>query len=181
MKKSSNALISLKQHWWVEAIANGVALVARLGFFPANISPLGSVGFYGRQWPVFLLGIVLFDTLWGGFYRGFWMTYLGFLAYPLAGQLTRHSPRWQLLALPVASLSFFLLSNLGVWWYWYPHTLAGLWLCFTLALPFYTRTLGGDLLFGYGYWLGRYLVSRLSVSQILSRTRLGFYFSPTHK
>jgi hypothetical protein len=49
----------------------------------------------------------------------------------------------------LASMQFFLLTNLAVWLGdgLYPWTLAGLGQCFTMALPFYRNTLAGDLLF----------------------------------
>lgn len=131
------------------ALATSVG-VSRLGILPANISPLGSYGFFGN--PVFYaVSIVAFDLLIKGIYPGFWLTYIGFACYPLLGYLTRKSLGKQMLALPLASFLFFLLSNLGVWWYWYDHTWAELMLCYALAVPFYARTLVGDLVFGYGY------------------------------
>jgi hypothetical protein len=48
------------------------------------------------------------------------------------------------------SVSFFLLSNFAVWGAWgdmYPKTLSGLMTCYTAGLPFFRRSLEGDLLF----------------------------------
>ena len=134
--------------------------VSRLGYLPANISPLGSFGFFGQNKWLFFTTIILFDWLVGGFYPGFWVTYLGFAIYPLLGKLARNT-RLKLILLPLASFSFFLISNLGVWWYWYPHTLVGLSTCYLLAVPFYKKTLVGDLVFGYGYLLvKKYLAAK---------------------
>jgi hypothetical protein len=51
----------------------------------------------------------------------------------------------------LASILFFLLTNFAVWLSGegnaYPHTLAGLAQCYTMALPFYRNTLAGDVLF----------------------------------
>lgn len=134
----------------------GVIFVSRLGWLPANLSPLGSFGFFGQNVPLFLATIITFDLLIGGLYPGFLFTYLGFLVYPVLGYLARKQLKAQIILLPLASALFFLLSNAGVWWYWYPHTLESLIVCYTLALPFYTRTLLGDLGFGYGYMLVRH-------------------------
>lgn len=128
----------------------GAVFVSRLGYLPANVNPVGGFGFFGHS-GLFWLTIVGFDTLIGGFYPGFWVTYVGFAMYPLLGKLTRGKLCRQLVLLPLASLLFFLISNLGVWWYWYPRTLEGLFSCYVLAIPFYKRTLVGDLVFGYGY------------------------------
>ncbi len=55
----------------------------------------------------------------------------------------------------LASTIFFVITNFGVWLVgidsglaMYPMTFAGLGECFTLAIPFFTRSLGADLLFG---------------------------------
>ncbi len=50
---------------------------------------------------------------------------------------------------PASSLLFFIVVNFGVW-LWdgiYPQTAAGLALCYTAAIPFYTHQLFGDLFF----------------------------------
>ncbi len=64
----------------------------------------------------------------------------------------------------LCSLQFFLVTNAAVWFssHFYPHTLAGLGECFAAAIPFYGRTLAGDLattalLFGAHGFLSRRL------------------------
>lgn len=127
-----------------------VVFVSRWQLLPANFSPVGSYGFLGGYPGLFFLTIIAFDWLRGGFYPGFLFTYLGFAGYAWLGRLSQGRWRYQLLFLPLASGLFFLLSNFGVWWYWYPHTLTGLLTCYSLAVPFYGRTLLGDIVFGYG-------------------------------
>jgi hypothetical protein len=124
---------------------------SRFNFLPSNISPLGSFGFFSANPLFFALSIIAFDAFHGGFYSGFLFTYAGFAAYWLLGRLAARSHKLQALLLPLASFSFFALSNFGVWWSWYPHTLEGLLTCYTLALPFYQNTLIGDVVFGYGF------------------------------
>ena len=48
-----------------------------------------------------------------------------------------------------SALSFFLISNFGVWLagYLYPRTLSGLATCYVAAIPFFGRGLASDLLF----------------------------------
>lgn len=118
-----------------------------------NFSPLGSLGFFSQNPLWYALSILIFDHFHQGFYSGFLWTYAGFAAYFLWGRVAARSGLKQALFLPLASLSFFLLSNFGVWLNWYPTTLSGFILCYGLALPFYARTLAGDLLFGYGFLL----------------------------
>ncbi len=127
-----------------------LVFVSRLHFLPANVSPLGSYGFFGNPF-FFLISVVSFDLFVKGVYPGVFFTYLGFAAYPLLSKLAGSSLKKQITFLPLASFLFFLLSNLGVWWYWYDHTFAALLICYGLAVPFYARTLLSDLFFGYGY------------------------------
>jgi len=131
-----------------------VVLLSRIvKFLPANISPLGSFGFFSQQPAWFFLSILIFDTFFAGSYRGALWTYLAFASYPLLGFLARKNQARQVLLLPLASLLFFLISNFGVWLNWYPNTSAGLVQCYVLALPFYWRTLIGDVIFAYGFLL----------------------------
>lgn len=139
-----------------EILATVATFISRFNVLPANISPLGSVGFFGNPF-LFAISILAFDFVFKGIYPGFLFTYLGFAFYPLLGWIARRNQSAnqntykQILALPLASLLFFLFSNFGVWVYWYEHTWQQLIVCYTLAVPFYARTLMGDLTFGYGY------------------------------
>lgn len=147
MKKSNSKKIDRLKNW---AVVLSI-FISRLGYLPANFSPLGSFGFFGQNLLLYLGSIVLFDLTVGGFYKGFWFTYLGFGAYWLLGKLAKNNPTKQALYLPIASFAFFALSNFGSWYYWYPHTLEGFLACYLVALPFYRNTLLADLIFGYGY------------------------------
>jgi len=134
-----------------DTLAAILVFFSRLRVLPANFSPLGSFGFFSQNWLLFFVSIFIFDAFVGGFYQGWELNYLGFLMYPLLGRLANQKLHRQLVLLPTASVLFFILSNLGVWWYWFPHTVEGLLACYTLALPFYRHTLLSDLVFGYGY------------------------------
>lgn len=142
--------------------------ISRLNILPANISPLGSFGFFGNPF-LFGASIVAFDFLVKGVYPGFWLTYVGFACYPILGKLAGESIKRKVFLLPLASLLFFFFSNLGVWWYWYDHTLVKLLVCFSLAVPFYTRTLMSDLVFGYGYLL---ITHVLNLKKVPSSTKV---------
>ena len=146
--------------------------ISRFGFLPANISPLGSFGFFGGNLVFYLLVIVGFDIFKGGFYPGFLFTYLGFFAYWLFGKFAK-SQKSKIVLLPAASFTFFLVSNFGVWWHWYPHTFSGLLTCYALAIPFYKNTLLGDLLFGYGF-LGVKAVQKMVREYKMTTTQLHY-------
>lgn len=156
MKKSNYKLSDI--------VAASLTYISRFSFLPANVSPLGAYGFFGGQPLFYFASILAFDFFKGGFYQGFLWTYAGFLAYPLFAFLAKKSTKRQLLLLPLASFTFFLLSNFGVFFAWYSHDLQGFLTCYALALPFYTRTLMGDLFFGYGFLLLRQ-VKRIAISR----------------
>jgi len=130
-------------------IAIGV-FASRLSVLPANISPLGSFGFFGNP-ILFIVSIVAFDLFVKGVYPGVFFTYLGFAMYPLLKKIAGKSVKKQMVLLPLASFLFFVFSNFGVWWYWYDHTIEKLIMCYALAVPFYARTLLSDMFFGYSY------------------------------
>ena len=144
----------MKKSNFKESLGAIAVYTSRLGFLPANFSPLGSFGFFSQNIFIYFGSIFLFDLLVGGFYKGNIFTYAGFLAYFLLGKLAKNNPTKQAMFLPLASLTFFILSNLGSWYFWYPHTLTGLATCYLAALPFYKNTFLSDILFGYSYiWL----------------------------
>jgi hypothetical protein len=143
MKQLKNNLIA----------ALGVLVTRLAKILPANFTPLGSFGFFSSQPIFYFMSIVLFDYFFGGFYSGQAWVYLAFTTYPILGYLSRGQIKKQLFLIPLASFLFFLISNFGVWLNWYPKNLQGLFQCYLLALPFYVRTLVGDLVFAYGYLL----------------------------
>ena len=62
----------------------------------------------------------------------------------------------------LSSISFFVITNFGVWLLGYPKTWTGLAECYTLALPFFRNLMGdlfysGVLIFGFDFIQKRYL------------------------
>lgn len=127
-----------------------VLLISRLVPHPANFTALTAVGLFGGSYwrrsqlkfVVPLLALFLTDA-YLGFYPGIVFTYvavaLGVIVAPLLS-----ASLWNVLARGVlASVLFFVVSNLGVWWSsgMYAPTLAGLVDCYVMALPFFHNTL----------------------------------------
>jgi len=139
----------------------GAVFMSRFFSLLPNFSLVGSFGFFQVNPIYYFLQLVVFDFFFGGYYQGWFFTYLGFSAYWLFGRVAGSRISRQVLFLPVASLAFYLLSNFGVWWYWYPHTLFGLLTCYVLGVPFYRNTLLGDLFFG-GVIITLKAINRLS-------------------
>jgi hypothetical protein len=143
--------------------------LARLAPHPWNFTPVGSISLFAgarlRGWQAFLLPLVLMavtDPLVGGYSVTTPFIYAAFLINVWIGrrlQSTENPARIGLACL-ACSVQFFLLSNFGSWLGFYAHTWAGLAQCYTLALPFFARTLAGDVvyttaLFGLHAWLSR--------------------------
>jgi len=144
-----------------------LAAFARLIPHPPNFTPVGGVALFGgaklRGWQAFLVPLLAMiatdpirSRLEGNYAPYSWATlviYGCFLINVVLGRaFLRHSSsarRIVSVAL-LGSLQFFLLTNLYEWWAgmaFYPHTFAGLLLCYTAALPFFARTILGDVFY----------------------------------
>ncbi len=157
------------------------AALLRLVPHPPNFAPVGSVALFGgarlRGWQAYLvpvLAMLVTDPIlshMAGYSAYSWGTlviYACFLINVMLGRLLlRHSVNPARIAAVVAvgSIQFYLITNLDVWWTGvtlYPHTVGGLAACYIAGLPFFARTLLGDLfysgaLFGAHAFLSRKL------------------------
>jgi len=144
--------------------------VARLLPHPPNFTPVGGMSLYAggrlRGWQAFALPLLLMavtDPLLGGYSVATPFVYLSFMINVWIGRrLQSTESPWRIgAACAICSAQFFVISNFGTWLgHYYPHTLAGLSLCYVAALPMFARTLAADLLFGgalFGLhaWLSR--------------------------
>jgi hypothetical protein len=143
--------------------------VARLVPHPWNFAPVGGMSLFAgarlRGWQAYMLPIVLMavtDPFLGGFGVVTPFVYLSFLINVWIGRRLRNSESPIRIggAAVISSVQFFLLTNFGTWLGYYAHTWAGVVSCYTLAVPFYSRTLLSDLLssgvlFGLHAWLSR--------------------------
>lgn len=139
-----------------------ICVVARLIPHPANFTPLGSLILLNSKKSSWKTGVALailamiITDLFLGFSYSSLFVYAGFALYAFWGQIKKLNP---VLTVTFGSISFFLISNFGVWTgSWYPHTWQGLVSCFVNAIPFYRNTLISDLVFttvflalGYAY------------------------------
>ncbi|MBX3422908.1 MAG: hypothetical protein KF752_15245 [Pirellulaceae bacterium] len=98
--------------------------------------------------------VMLLTDLSIGFHASMLFVYLGMAIYVGLGAWAGNQIRTTRL-LPAAllgSLAFFMITNLGAYFAFYPKTWAGLVDCYTLAIPFYRYTIAGDLLFGAAFF-----------------------------
>ncbi|HLK32449.1 MAG TPA: DUF6580 family putative transport protein [Terriglobales bacterium] len=77
-----------------------------------------------------------------------WAWYIAIVLF--GGVLAVNAKPWRVLGAALgASVSFFFISNFGVWAAWptYPKTLSGLTASYVAGLPFFRNDLAGDLFF----------------------------------
>jgi hypothetical protein len=164
------------------------AALARVLPHPANFSPAGALALFAAArfrsrlagLVVPLLALLLGDLgleaahrlgLLGGWmaggaglYRGMWVVYLAVGLVACLGLLLRrwHSAPAIACCTVAGSTVFFLVTNFAWWGVYdlYPHTWAGLLLCYDAALPFFAPTLLGDAFFATALFGGFALAER---------------------
>jgi hypothetical protein len=152
------------------------AAVLRLVPHPPNFTPIAAMALFsgaylGRRALAFIvpLAALLLSDAVLGFYRGMDFVYPSVALIVLIGWWvsSRRTPLRIGAAAVASSVSFFLITNFGMWLFsgFYPLTSAGLAGCFVAAVPFFQNTLAGDLfysglLFG-GFALAEHLIPRL--------------------
>lgn len=141
----------------------GLAVVVRLISQSPNFGAVTAAalfaGFYFRHRTtaicVPLTIMVISDQFLGGYAKQVMVAVYGSMLVPI---LWRSTLRQGLTPVRVgagalsSSLSFFVLTNLAVWYTWYPHTVEALARCYTTALPFFANTVSSDLLFAAGFF-----------------------------
>jgi hypothetical protein len=128
-----------------------VALLTRLLPHPPNFAPITSIAlftgfhFVNKRLALFIPLICMFLTdLILGVHSLMPIIYLSFVMISMIGLKAKSLSLGTVLS---ASSLFFVVSNLGVWYFYYPLTWAGLSSCFILAIPFFINALMGDLFY----------------------------------
>lgn len=143
---------------------------------PANVTPIGALGLfagtYMRKQGFLLLPVaaaMFADLATVGVYSVLIMffVYTGHLVSALCGRYLvrgRALPSHLPVAVVAASVGFYLVSNLGNWWAFQPHTWAGLVECYTLGLPYLGRTLLGNALYS-ALFFGGFMLMQQALSR----------------
>ncbi len=157
-----------------------LAALVRLAPHPPNFSPIGGVALFGgaklRGWQAYvvpLLALAITDPIRSRIEGGYpaysletIVVYASFLISVFLGRTflrNTNSPLRIGTVVFAGSLQFFLITNFFSWLGLsdiYPQTLGGLTACYVAALPFYGRTLLGDLFFSGVLFAAYALVSR---------------------
>lgn len=128
-----------------------IAILTRLLPHPPNFAPITSIAlfsgfhFANKRLALFVPLIAMFiSDLFIGVHSLIPVIYLSFL---LISILSFYMKSLSISNVVLASTLFFVMSNLGVWYFYYPLTWAGLTSCFVLAIPFFVNALVGDLFY----------------------------------
>ncbi len=144
--------------FWILAGMILLAAFARFIPHPPNFAPIASIALFGgayfndRRLAYTLPIIAMFLTdLIIGLHDTMLAVYVGFLLIVFIGQVMLKNVKVKnvVLASLAASVSFFVITNFGMWALGtlYPKTAEGLVACFVAAVPFFHYTVIGDLFF----------------------------------
>jgi len=138
-----------------------LAVVCRVLPHPRNFTPVGALALFGgatfasRSASVLVpLGALFIGDMFLGLHSLMPFVYGCLLFNVSLGWWLRERRR----PLPIAgatllgAIVFFLVTNLGVWWAFYEHSLAGLIACYVAAIPYFGRTLLGDFVFATAFF-----------------------------
>jgi hypothetical protein len=156
------------------------AAALRLVPHPPNFSPIDAMALFsgaylGRRWVAFAapLSALLLSDLVIGFYHGMATVYATVALIVAIGWSlsSRRSPLRIAGAAVAGSVTFFLITNFGMWLFsgFYPLTSAGLAACYVAAIPFFQTTVAADLfyaglLFG-GFALAEHFLPQLRAGE----------------
>ncbi|MBK7629374.1 MAG: hypothetical protein IPJ23_01370 [Ignavibacteriales bacterium] len=145
-------------NFWVVALMVFAAAFVRLLPHPPNFAPIAAMALFGGAYfskksfafAIPLIAIFLTDLIIG-IYSYAWIVYISFALIVVLGifMLKIVSVKKLIFASVTASISFFVITNFGVWALGtlYPKTPAGLMASYTAAIPFFQNSLIGDLFF----------------------------------
>ena len=136
-----------------------LAVLFRLFPHLPNFTPVTAIALFGGLYfsnrkmaylvPIFIMAL---SDVFLGFHPISLFVYTAFLLVSFIGTQTNKPSIYTIL---LGSLSFFIVTNFGVWLIGYPKTWTGLIECYTLALPFFRNSLLGDFFYSglmiYGY------------------------------
>ncbi len=138
-----------------------IAVLIRLIPHVPNVTPVTAMALFGGAFfsnRYAAMALPLIVMLLSDLFLGFsWITIFVYSAFLLVSLIGLFYNKISFKTIIFSSLSFFIITNFGVWLIGYPKTWAGLSECYTLALPFFRNSLIGDfaysglLLYGYKF------------------------------
>ncbi|MCF8274331.1 MAG: hypothetical protein K9I95_10920 [Flavobacteriaceae bacterium] len=160
-----NSLFSKKQLVIISFIV--IAVLMRVLPHIPNVTPVTAVAlfsgayFTNKKYAYIIPLLMMFlSDLFLGFSGITLFVYVAFLLVSYIGVSTR---KMTITTILLSSLSFFVITNFGVWLMGYPKTISGFLECYTLAIPFFRNSLIGDffyagvLYYGFEFVSNKYL------------------------
>ena len=152
-----------------------IGALSRLLHLPPNIAAVTGVTIFAgyairNRWIAVLVplaAMALADVVLG-WYPGVVFTYFGMAAGVFIARALLHplTPARLIATTFLSSLTFFALSNVGVWAEgWYGYTIDGLVACFVAALPFWQSSLIADFT-STALVFGLYLVAKRAIPSV---------------
>ncbi len=144
-----------------------LAAFSRLIPHPPNFTPVTAIALFGGLYLsnkamayALPLTVMAISDLFLGFSS---ITFFVYFAFVVVSFIGTQSKKQNFLAILMSSISFFIITNFGVWLLGFPKTWNGLADCYTLALPFFRNALLGDffysgvLIIGFNFVQKKYL------------------------
>ena len=162
--------------FWVVTLMVFIAAFVRLLPHPPNFAPIAAMALFGGAYFskktfafIIPLAAMFLTDMIIGIYSYAWIVYLSFAIIVVLGivMLKKVSVKKLIFASVTASVSFFAITNFGVWALGtlYPKTPAGLMASYTAAIPFFQNSLIGDLFF-VGVMFGVYELVKHKVPRL---------------
>jgi len=128
-----------------------IAAVLRLLPHLPNVTPItamalfSGVYFTNKRYAFLIPLLAMFIS---DIYLGFsWISLFVYAGFVLVGYIGYTSKKIRFTTILLGSVSFFVITNFGVWLIGYPKTIDGLVECYTLAIPFFRNSLLGDFFY----------------------------------
>jgi hypothetical protein len=171
----------LTPKFWIVTLMIFAAAFVRLIPHPPNFAPSAAMALFGgayfsKKWAAFIvpLAAMFITDLILGFHETMWAVYLSFALIVVIGMMMLKEKKIGniFFASVISSVSFFVITNFGLWLStsFYTKTGAGLAACFTAAIPFFHQTLLSDLLF-VGLLFGLYHLAKIKYP-VLAESKL---------
>lgn len=146
------------QNILISVILLTLLIASRLIPHLSNFTPVFAIGLFSftifkKNALSFLIPLVgmLFTDAIIGFYQNVWAVYLSMvLAIVLSNLIQTEKKKLTILTRSLtAPTIFFVLSNLSVFFVWYPYTWQGFVQCYVNAIPFYGYSVVSTLVYSF--------------------------------
>ena len=157
------SLINKKQFIIITFIV--IAAVIRLFPHIPNVTPITAMALFSGVYftdKKYAFIIPILAMFLSDLFLGFSLISLFvYAAFILVGYIGIASKKMNVKTILISSISFFIITNFGVWLIGYPKTMNGLLECYTLAIPFFRNSLIGDFFYaGVMYYAFQFVSDR---------------------